>query len=205
VYIDGYNWYHAVFKENPQWKWLNVQTFFEPIRPDDDVTAIKLFTAMVVDPDGKERQTTYFNALDTLPKISIKYGLFQPRQVTCRASCREPYSVQEEKKTDVNMAVAMISDAVDGLVDRMCVVTGDSDIQPAIEWISTRFPNIRTIIYVPCLKRDQPNRRTDHYRYLPRVACGFLPIENLGEHQLKPNVKIRENPILFACRPASWA
>ena len=26
-YIDGYNWYHAVFKHYPEWKWLNIENF----------------------------------------------------------------------------------------------------------------------------------------------------------------------------------
>jgi hypothetical protein len=40
VYVDGYNWYHAIFKHYPEWKWLNVQTLFEVLRPDDDIQSI---------------------------------------------------------------------------------------------------------------------------------------------------------------------
>jgi hypothetical protein len=51
IYIDECNWYHAVFKHHPEWKWLNVQTFFEALRPDDKIVRVKLFSAMV-NPDG---------------------------------------------------------------------------------------------------------------------------------------------------------
>jgi len=47
VYIDGYNWYHAVFKHRPELKWINVQSLFETIRIDDEVVAVKMFSAMI--------------------------------------------------------------------------------------------------------------------------------------------------------------
>jgi uncharacterized LabA/DUF88 family protein len=207
VYVDGYNWYHAVFKQNPQWKWLNIQTFFESLRADDNVTAIKLFSAMVVDEDGHRRQKTYFDALGTLPKVKIICGLFQPREVHCKGECKQPYIVQDEKKTDVNIALEMVSDVIDRNVDRLCVVSGDSDIQPTVEWIVRRFPGVRILVYVPCLPNNKRDRRIDYFanKGLRGVACGFLPLENLAEHQLKHNVKIREAPPLFAVRPSSWS
>jgi hypothetical protein len=51
VYIDGYNWYHAIFKHHPEWKWLNIQAYFEALRPDEEVVSVKLFSAMI-DPDN---------------------------------------------------------------------------------------------------------------------------------------------------------
>lgn len=205
VYIDGYNWYHAIFKNRPELKWLNIQTFFESLRIDDDVIAIKLFSAMInpnPDPDALERQKKYFAALETLPKLKIILGKFQPRQVTCRSKCRGIYIVDEEKKTDVNMAVALMSDAVDGLAERLCIVSGDSDIQPAIEWVSTRFRHLKIVVYVPALAQDQSNRRLDSYRHAGAVECKFLPLEDLARHQLKHTFKLPDGT--FACRPESW-
>jgi hypothetical protein len=101
VYIDGYNWYHAIFKHHPEWKWLNIQSYFEALRPDEDVVSIKLFSAMI-DPDNprsasRARQQTYFDTLRTLPKVEVILGMFQPREVTCRANgCK--YSYHEEKR-----------------------------------------------------------------------------------------------------------
>jgi uncharacterized LabA/DUF88 family protein len=128
VYIDGYNWYHAIFKHYPEWKWINIQSFFAALRPDDDVVCVKMFSAFIAhDADAKERQQRYFNALETLPKVKLILGIFQDRQVTCRGTCKEKYSVPEEKKTDVNLAVEMISDAVSGMCDSMFIVSGDSE------------------------------------------------------------------------------
>src|SRR5262249_40796941 len=46
VYIDGYNWYHAIFKHYPEWKWLNIQKFFEALRPRQDIAQVKMFSAL---------------------------------------------------------------------------------------------------------------------------------------------------------------
>src|SRR5207248_2382170 len=95
IYIDGFNWYFAIFRHFPEWKWLNIQTFFEEIRIDDEVVAIKYFTAMV-DPKllvsaQRDRQNLYLNALRQLPKVRVIRGAYQDRTVTCRAECRREY------------------------------------------------------------------------------------------------------------------
>ena len=116
VYIDGYNWYHAIFKHYPSWKWLNIQTFFQSLRIDEEVCSVKFFTALVDErnkqSDARERHSRYLKALSTLPKVKVILGIFQDREVTCRASCGGKYSVPEEKKTDVNIAVEIMSDAL---------------------------------------------------------------------------------------------
>src|SRR5437016_5887858 len=106
VYIDGFNFYFGIFENKPEWKWLNIQSFFETLRSREDVIAIKYFTA-VVDPkkgysERRERQLLFLKALGTLPKVEIITGVFQPRTVKCDAKCCEKYVVLEEKKTDVN-------------------------------------------------------------------------------------------------------
>jgi hypothetical protein len=68
VYIDGYNWYHCIFKHHPEWKWLNVQSFFDSLRPHEEIVSVKMFSALMLhDADAVERQKRYFAALRTLP------------------------------------------------------------------------------------------------------------------------------------------
>jgi len=80
VYIDGFNWYFGVFQHHPEWKWLNVQRFAEVLRPDENVTVVKFFTALVeprkaVSPK-RERQTAYLKAFKTLPKTQAIFGKY---------------------------------------------------------------------------------------------------------------------------------
>ena len=90
VYVDGFNLYYGVLEANPAWKWLNLQSFFEALRPDEDIVGIKYFTA-VVEPDRhlspkRDRQRVYLKALASLPKLQRIEGKYQMREVTCRAS-----------------------------------------------------------------------------------------------------------------------
>jgi hypothetical protein len=52
-----------------------------------------------------------------LPGVEIILGAFQPREVQCRATCLQRYTFQEEKKTDVNIAVELLSDAFNNRSD----------------------------------------------------------------------------------------
>ena len=206
VYIDGYNWYHAVFKHYPEWKWLNIQSFFEMLRPHEDIISVKMFSAwMLHDAGALERQKRYFDAPGTLPKVRLIYGIFQPRIVSCKAECKLPYSIQEEKKTDVNLALEMITEALAGACDCMFVVSGDSDIQPAVEWVARNQPGIKITVYMPVLAAERATRRTDYYvtQRLP-VDCKFLPLDGIKDHQLKDTVRLPGDEVRFAVRPHVW-
>src|SRR5256885_1674279 len=125
IYVDGFNWYFGVFQHRPA-KWFNLQSFFEALRLDENVVAVKFFTALVepqkhVSP-RRDRHKRYLKALGTLPKVKIILGKYQERTVTCQArDCmrRLEYVVPEEKKTDVNIAVNLLEDAFRALTDSM--------------------------------------------------------------------------------------
>jgi hypothetical protein len=152
-----------------------------------------------------ERQQRYFSALKTLPKVRVILGLFQPRTVTCRASCGLKYDVQEEKKTDVNLAVELISDAVAGACEQMFIVTGDSDVQPAVEWIARNRPQIKLTVYIPALPSEQSTRRIDYYTTQKlMVDCNFLPLGRLKDHQLKDVIRLPGVEAKLAVRPYVW-
>lgn len=74
--------------------------------------------------------------------------------MTCHVfACRHPGSRQfkrpEEKQTDVNIALKMLDDAYQGAAQRFVLVTGDSDLVPAINMVRMRVPAIAVVVYVP--------------------------------------------------------
>lgn len=209
IYVDGFNWYFGVFQHRPAWKWLNVQSFFEALRVDEEVVAVKFFTALVepqkhVSP-RRDRHRRYLKALATLPKVSIILGKYQERTVTCGArECprRLEYSVPEEKKTDVNIAVNLLEDAIRGLTDTMVVVSGDSDLEPAVEWVRRNHPQIKITVYIPVLEDERHQRRNDNYQRMG-VACRPLPLADLPRHLLPPTVVVNAQETVT--RPPEWA
>jgi hypothetical protein len=205
VYVDGFNWYHAIIKHRPEWKWLNVQTFFEALRPHENIKAVKFFTAIVDEhlreSDARERHLKYISALKTLEKVRVILGIFQMREVSCRSVCKMRYMVPEEKKTDVNIAVEIMADAFNNNCDSMILVSGDSDAQPPIQWVRKHYPAKKITVYIPALPPDKEKRRLDFYDQIG-IDCKFLPTESLSHHQLRSVVPLGNST--FACRPTTW-
>ncbi|MGQ9650234.1 MAG: NYN domain-containing protein [Phycisphaerae bacterium] len=152
VYIDGFNFYYGAVRGTP-YKWLNLELLFRRLRQDDDLQAIYYFTALLDGPKGG-RQKVYLRALATLPKVHVVLGKFKTKQIKCRVSaCAFPgsrvFDAPEEKRTDVNIALQMLNDMHHNRADRMVLVSGDSDLVPAVDLVKTESPRTQVIVYVP--------------------------------------------------------
>jgi 6-hydroxy-3-succinoylpyridine 3-monooxygenase len=152
VYVDGFNLYNGAIKGS-QYKWLNLERYFHLHLPNDDVQKIRYFTARIVGPRAAN-QDAYLAALATLPSVDIILGKFKAKQVQgrcaeCNYSPRPFFSIYEEKRTDVNIALAMLNDAHKNRCDRMVLVSGDSDLVPAVAMVKTEYPSVKVNAYVP--------------------------------------------------------
>jgi uncharacterized LabA/DUF88 family protein len=180
MYVDGFNLYFGIREEaikrgskdepNPRWyryMWLDIHAMARGIlAPYQELTAIKYFTAPITGRKGKQdRQNAYLDALRTLPSVEIIFGRFQPDRKECDR-CGHPAYHPQEKKTDVNIATALICDALDDKYDTAIVVTGDSDLVPALQAVKKIRPQKRFIAGFP------PNR----YSKEMADATGIAPI-----------------------------
>jgi len=155
VYIDGFNLYYGVLKFSKE-KWLDIERLFIRLRPHDSIQKIRYFTAL--SSGGKSQdQLTYLKALATLPLVEITLGRYKSKSIKCRvqipicavADKDRIFKAPEEKRTDVNIAVSMLDDAYQNLCDHLIVVSGDSDLVPAVNMVKTRFPTKEVTVYVP--------------------------------------------------------
>jgi len=158
VYVDGFNLYYGAVRGGPH-KWLDLQKYFSMLRPDDQIQRIWYFTALI---DGSHRrnQETYPQALDSLPLVEVVLGKYKYKSVKCTVPACEftgtrEFQVPEEKRSDVNIAIQMLDDAYAGLADRMILVSGDSDLVPAIHLVKERCPAINVTVYVPSRSRKR--------------------------------------------------
>jgi uncharacterized LabA/DUF88 family protein len=152
IYIDGFNLYYGAVKGTAH-KWLNLQRYFEMIRQNDDLVAIKYFTALITGPT-RPNQDIYMRALATLPLVSVYLGKFTESKIECGVrACthegRRKFTRRLEKGTDVNIAVHMLNDAYQDRCDQLVLVTADSDLAPALRIIRETFPDKKTFVYVP--------------------------------------------------------
>ncbi|MEA5420156.1 NYN domain-containing protein [Spirulina sp. CCNP1310] len=158
VYIDGFNLYYGALKGTPH-RWLDLQKYFEKLRQDDEIKKIWYFTAKVTG-SPSQRQQIYLDALATSPLVEVVFGLYKRKTLRCKVKeCQyqgnKEYKVPEEKKTDVNIALQMLDDAYQGACDRMILVSGDSDLVPAVNFVKKRYPQIEVIVYIPATNRKR--------------------------------------------------
>ena len=201
-YIDGFNLYYGL--RSKSWKryyWLDVERLAETLSlPDQTLAATRYFTARVVsggprDAGRKMRQNAYLDALATLPGVSIHYGYFVRKRRRCRV-CDSSWTSYEEKMTDVNIAVKILSDANADRFDTAVIVSGDGDLTGAVEEIRTLYPDKRVVIAFP------PGRHSDNLR---NAASGHLTIgrDALRDSQL-PDTVVMLNGYPIS-RPDEWA
>src|SRR5579872_5314912 len=134
TYVDGFNLYFGL--RDSGWRryyWLNVQRLTENILPPDSVLAgVKYFTARVTSPqDKRKRQNDYLEALQTVTACQMFFGKYQFQTVFCQ-NCYHEDRVPNEKMTDVNIAVEMMTDAFEDRFDTAMLISGDSDLTPPV-------------------------------------------------------------------------
>ncbi len=206
VYIDGFNLYYGVLKENPHHKWLDLQKYFRLLRQDDEIKKIWYFTAEVTGPPF-QRQKVYLDAVGTLPLVKVVLGLYKRKTLKCKVDgCKyqgkngKQYTVPEEKKTDVNIALQMLDDAYQGACDRMILVSGDSDLVPAVKLIKERHPQIQVTVYIPA---NHPQRGAAKELRDAADKHKTLPTELLSKSQF-PETLIGASGQSI-CKPEAWS
>ena len=121
-------------------------------------------------------------------------GRFQEKIIECRKynSSRVSY---EEKETDVSIAVTIVEDAASDRYDTALIVSGDSDLCPAIISARRLRPNARFVTVFP------PARRSDK---LKKLANGYFTISeaNLRSNLLPDVVTTDSGEQLY--RPPTW-
>ena len=135
VYIDGFNFYFGL-KSNAKWKkyyWLDIVKLFEMfMRPNQELVAVKYFSAKPDDIYQSLRQNAFFQANRENPKFKLILGKYLKKSITC-FKCGNVIHTHEEKETDVRIATQIVADAYQKNCDISIVVSADSDMIPAIE------------------------------------------------------------------------
>ncbi len=202
VYVDGFNLYYGMVRGTP-WKWLDLQRYFELVRPHDEIQEIQYFTSEVRG-KARERQAAYLSALRTLPSVTVHLGRFKEKTLTCRVlDCEFAGSRRfrglEEKETDVALGITLLDDAYRDRADRFIIVSGDSDLVPALRLVRDRFPNKELLVYIPARRRTSRAIATETRRIAHRATT--LPSEPLRRAQLPPVIRTGTGVIE---KPASW-
>jgi hypothetical protein len=197
TYIDGFNLYFGL--KSKGWKhlyWLNLSALAQNLlQPGQQLIATKYFTARISGRPAKvARQSTYIDALQTLPNFHIFLGQFLLNPRDC-PKCGYSYSVPSEKMSDVNLAVQLLTDAFRDRFDRALIISADSDLAPPIEAVQALFPNKTVVVAFP------PARKS---KKLSQVANAYFTIgaAKLRQSLFPPHVQRADGFILQ--KPQEW-
>lgn len=191
VYIDGFNLYYGLIRLNPSYKWLDLWALSKKlVTPDNDIIAVKYFTSRVnydpKNPSSKEHQEIYLRALEKLGNVQIIEGYYQRtdammafRKEPCK-SCR-PYADVvkiEEKRSDVNLATAMMADFHEDKADSFVVISGDADLVAPIHYIR-KVGGKNVVVFNPHASISGDLKRSaTHYRNIPRELPAMCRLPN---------------------------
>jgi uncharacterized LabA/DUF88 family protein len=185
-YVDGFNVYHALndfFNYKPglprkpgnmvfpyrKYKWLNYRQLAESvILSKDTITGVFYFTTYAMwkwnkDPGIRIRHTQYIKALRT-QQIDVIQGRFKWKEKRCPL-CKGKYETHVEKRTDVNIALKVVGDAIENLYDRAVIVSADSDLLPVVAAIHRYAPTKEVGFMFPIRGANVELRQAADFRF----------------------------------------
>jgi uncharacterized LabA/DUF88 family protein len=170
VYIDGLNLYYAALR-GTTFKWLDLYVLFQDhvLGADSQVEVVRYYTAPSKrsssdDPASPQRQHRYLRALKAHlgNRIDIIQGVIA-RSTPFLRLVNPPSDHPDhaktrvfqftEKKTDVNLASDLISDACHQRCEQAVLCSNDSDLVGALSVVRRDHPNVVTGLVAPV--RDQ--------------------------------------------------
>ena len=201
VYVDGFNLYFGLRSKG--WRkhyWLDLVALATALlKPGQTLSGVHYFTSRIRangnNAGDRQRQVTYLEALATLPGLQTHFGHYLQKTHRCH-SCGATWMGYEEKMTDVNIAVQLLTDAFQDRFDVALLVSGDSDLTTPIRQLRAQFPGKRLVVVFP------PAR---HSSELQKAAHGYLTVgeANLRQSQLPEQVPRADGFVL--ARPPYWA
>ena len=174
-YIDGFNLYHAIDElGNEKLKWLNLNELAKTIiRRDEEIDSVNYFTSQMVWMKKKvQRHKEYLNALESV-KVTCIISRFQTSRKYCKTN--QTYcKFHEEKQTDVAFATKVITDAINKSIDRVVLITADSDQIPTIEVLRSLKPDLEVSIYTPPDRLNSARELNKHAHNFDEIKSGRL-------------------------------
>ena len=99
--------------------------------------------------------------------MSVVYGEFKRKDRRCRL-CHGSYATFEEKQTDVNIALNLFQLAVRDEYDRAIIVSGDTDLIPAMKAVRSTFPQKQIGVIIPIGKSSNDMLKQSDFRFKMR-------------------------------------
>jgi uncharacterized LabA/DUF88 family protein len=200
VYVDGFNFYYGAVR-GTQWKWHDpVALFGRVLNPRNRLVKVKYFTARVqptpFDPAAHVRQDIYLRALQAYcPLVELHFGHFLRHRVFMEHATPPPPTVpvwkNEEKGSDVNLALHLLNDAWVDAYDCAVVVSNDSDLAESLRLVKQQSHKLIGLITPGAPARKTSRQLALHADFIRTIrpaalAASLLPNPIPGANIHKP-------------------
>lgn len=197
VYIDGFNFYYGL--KSKFWKryyWLDIVKFYEYfLKENQQLGTVYYFTAKPFDEGQKARQAKFLSANECNTKFQVIYGKFLQKEIRLKNGGIE--NTFEEKQTDLNIAVELIRNILKSSCDISILVSGDSDLVPAISLCKEINTSHKILAHFP------PKRQSKHLSNICDAVFHLERYENrFAKCQLDENVTLPNGHIIS--KPTNW-
>lgn len=163
--VDGFNLYHSLVEAandlTASTKWLDVRSlcvaYLSTLGPRAVVESVYYFSALAKHIDARRPGTTlrHRNYVECLQSTGIiaELGRFKYKTVHC-PSCHVDNPHYEEKETDVAISVRMLELFFTDKADTVVLVSGDTDLAPAVRTAQNLFPTKEVCFAFPYKRKN---------------------------------------------------
>lgn len=165
--VDGFNIYHSVINASEDLsgastKWLNIQSlcasYLQHIGRNANLAKTYYFSALAKhllyrDPGVVGRHEDYIKCLQSKGVVD-QLGEFKPKRVRCKL-CGRHFTKYEEKETDVAIGSKLMEIFFSNDCDTAVLVTGDTDIAPAVKDAKRLFPDKQILSLFPYRRKNK--------------------------------------------------
>jgi len=207
--IDGFNLYHSVKSASCDLglngggtRWLNIrslcESFLQLIGNNAQTSEIYYFSALarhleIKKPDVTVRHQTYIRCLEHSGVI-VELHRFKKNLTFCQ-KCNQTFNRREEKETDVAIAARLLEILFLDKCDTVVLVTGDTDVVPAVKTTQRIFPK-KEIVFLMPYKR--------HNKELAILASRHFDVssQNYTKHQFADPFITKKKKLIH--KPSPW-
>lgn len=203
--IDGFNLYHSIRnlqeKAGYKAKWLDVfslcKSYLHLFGKDAELEKVIFFSAIphYLNPHNPKKVLRHQDYMECLKStgVEVVLGRFKNKDMYCN-HCKTVILKHEEKETDVAIAVKIFEICHTQTADIITVISGDTDIAPAVRTCQALFPGIEIRFAFPFARKNKE---------LAQLAPQSFSINKnqYVKHLLPPQVTTSKGAI---SKPVAW-
>lgn len=206
--VDGFNLYHSLLEAQRQLggqttRWLNLQSlltsYLSAIGGGATIQEIHYFSAFAhhmepARPGTVARHQTYLKCLRDTGVID-RLATFKQKPTRC-SLCSGKFMKHEEKETDVAISARLFELLIQDGCDTAVIVTGDTDLAPAIKTAQAIFSGKSIWVGFPY------NRKNAHLASLVPKRSFKMTTKHYLSHQFPDPYVLQDGRSVS--KPSSW-